>query len=253
MKFDIIENSSSGSMENELAHYFKTCEYFEIAVAFISESALEKIHGFLNINSNKKSYGKLITGFYQCFNSKKVLTQLKNLENTSNRLFIKMSKNRKFHWKYYLFKTKGKFIFFVGSANFTQFGLSEPGELMIKIHLPSRNKTDIECIRRSFIKEWENSIEISRIPLEQYREFKQENGYSVLPANIKELLISTKFINKKKEVPNRLYVTLLTTDIKAKTRKIIEDLKPDWNDYLLCDSVSEFNQMQKNSICISNN
>lgn len=129
------------------------------------------------------------------------MQQLQKLATKSKgRLQVHISRNNKFHWKYYGFETKSKAVSYIGSANFTRSGMTDTGELQAKLTLNPKDSLLKENLNSLFNKAWENSADIAIVPLEKYKEAKQpKGGFYSLDPEIKRILFEKSYkrnINK---------------------------------------------------------
>ncbi len=251
MKIDLINNSELVSLKDELEFQMKRAKSFDIATAFISNEAIELINIFLNENKTRLRMGRLITGFYNCFNSQEVLIKLQELaKHSKGRLLVHISRNEWFHWKYYNFETNNQDISFIGSANFTGAGMNDKGELVLKLSLNNRDKSDRKNIKDLFKKEFENSVDITKIPLEDYEQSESAKTNSKgLPPSIRNILLSQEKTKPNKKAKTQILVIKIDGYISNKTEKIIQEKKSEWYknkwDYFCCEGQSDYDASLK--------
>lgn len=192
MKIEFINNAGVVNLRSELEAHVKTCKSFNMATAFITQEAIDVLRIFLKSNRNSLRTGRFITGLYQCFNSKEILLELARLSKSSKgRLQIKISKTKTFHWKFYSFQNNYSKVLYVGSANFTGSGMTQTGELQSKITVANRDKALNVRIDDLFNNEWENAVDISEIPLSNYKAVKtQSSDRGKLPSEIENILFA---------------------------------------------------------------
>jgi HKD family nuclease len=231
MNHEIITNKGIRNFGQELEEHMLYCNNFEIATAFITDEALKLIEIFLYKNKNANRIGKLITGFYHCFNSQKVLLKLQDLAKISRgRLSVKISRNERFHWKYYGFEYANRNFVYLGSANFTKSGMTSVGEILVKQTLNKSDKSIYLKYSSEFAKEWHHAIPISEVPLEKYKQNKgaQNNG-SLLNIEIKKMLVAPVVRISKSKAKGNARVVLINDYLSHKTIKIISSQKSDWD------------------------
>lgn len=231
MEIDLFNNSGIKTFKAELEDQMLTASSFDIAAAFITEEAIELIQIFLTKNKNKNRIGRLISGFYHCFNSKSILLKLQSLSKKSNgRLLISMSKKEKFHWKYYHFENRTKEVNYIGSANFTTSGMNNAGELILKLSLTIKDNSKKKSLKDLFNKEFANSVDIKKIPLEDYQQTppSKTNGKG-LSKSIKEILKQNA--KTTTDEIKQIHAILLKGDFNARTKRMIKEKKSNWNDF----------------------
>ncbi|RYZ18586.1 MAG: hypothetical protein EOO16_22130 [Chitinophagaceae bacterium] len=143
-----------------------------MGVAFISDGALTLLDVFLQQNTKRLRRGRILLSLYNSFNSKAVLERLKVLNADSGKLQVRVSANPHFHWKYDHFYSSAHQAAFVGSANFTNAGLREKGELTTRFRLSRADKQLSEDFKRRFDTEWDDARSISDLPLDHYKQEK---------------------------------------------------------------------------------
>ena len=235
MRVDLINNSGRKNFVEELEEQMRLSRNFEIATAFITKEAIELIEIFLKQNKNSDRIGRLITGFYHCFNSKEVLQQLQKMAAKSKGRFqVQMSKNLRFHWKYYKFENTNKVISFIGSANFTGSGMNDKGELLTKLLLRKTDRNDkqvIENLSIVFNKEWESSTDILIIPLGKYKQTKHNlNAVETLDPSIRYVLLKDKPIKLKLNQDLSARVIFFNNKyLSDKSMRLISKYKSTWD------------------------
>lgn len=246
MRMDLVTNKGIHTLKEELEINLKECRSFKIASAFITEEGVNLFKGFLSRNKYKARSGRILISLYNGFNSRKTLEQLKNLAIDSNgRIQIHISKDLKFHWKYYQFIHKTKSILFIGSANLTKSGIEEQGELQARIVCSSNEANILSAFEAEYDKEWQNSVDILQFPIDKYNENKQRYSPFKLHKDIKNLLN-----NKRKETSNRnkeikAIILVHSTLSKRIVNRVYESQtrwdKEDW-DFYCSSSKSEFDK-----------
>lgn len=196
MKLEHITNSGPYNFYSAIEGELLSCTSFSFAVSFISKEGTELIEKTLLKNKNLTN-GQLLISAFNYFNEVSVLQKLQQLSKRySSKLQIHISLNKTFHWKYYKLSKAATELLFVGSANFTTGGLSENGEIMVRMaSKKTSSKSEFDSLNKSFIKEWDFSKPIMEFPLEHY---PQKVRAATLPTPKKLLIFSELLIKKLK-------------------------------------------------------
>jgi HKD family nuclease len=181
---------------------------------------------------------------YNCFNSKRALQVLSNLANESKgKILVRISRETKFHWKYYHFEVNKSSVLYVGSANLTRAGMNELGELQAKITSTPRDANYLRDFKSEFNKEWENAVDITKFPISKYKQHTQPRSRVILHPDIQNLLAHKKVDIgiKTKSIEG----IILTRNYLSKTTdKLIERNQSHWEsnnwEYYSCASKREF-------------
>lgn len=241
MKISCLSNSGKTNLGNEIDQNLAVCQSFDIATAFISSDTISTLEQFLTGNKTQMRFGRLLTGLYLRFNKKKHLEALKSIAiKLPKRIRIHISLDNSFHWKYYNFNLKGISTSYVGSANFTESGMNNTGEMLLKLKQPSKQS----ICNATFEKAWSNSIDIRDINFDDYTEAEHSNVNNI---NIKNLINQTHFsastsdkniVNKKTKA--RLIV--ISGALSVKTVRTVSSRKTNWDkyDYFTCDSKKDY-------------
>lgn len=238
MQLDLINNTGVSIFGEQLEGQMNNSKQFDIASAFVTSESIRLIKIFLKKRKNKNVSCRLITGFYQNFNSKEVLEELRDMSNNSkNKFEVRVSANYKFHWKFYNFIHKNKIISYIGSANFTNSGLNNNGELLLKLSIQGNNNSNTYNLNKMFEREWGNSVPIENIPLDGYKQNKQSTTNSTkLDDKIKKVLNNSRKNQTRvtKRLSNKLKsarVVRLDDWLTTKTIKIVNSYS-NWNKFM---------------------
>lgn len=161
MKLEAIPNRGPASMGPEIDRSLRWAIKAEIATAFITPAAARNLEHVLSLSKSAKRRLRirLIFGLYQRFTSPDAVRFLLRLQRKyPGALFIKVARNERFHWKYYCFRKGSARRFYVGSANFTQDGLSAEGELTLKA-TASTHDAITKSLQEEFERVWQNEDE----------------------------------------------------------------------------------------------
>lgn len=161
MEYKIIKNKST-NFELIFKGQAEKSEIIYIASAFIDGFTIKMINQILKLPKAKRPFIKFLTGLYGRFNRKVNLLALQTINNKYGKTVeIKVSEKGNFHWKYYAFKTKYIYHFYIGSANFTNNGFNSDGELLINFRqlIP---KPQVGDLVYNFDSEFIQAINISK-------------------------------------------------------------------------------------------
>ena len=136
MKVEVIPNKGPASMSLEIEHSLNWADEADIASAFVSPAAIKRLDSALSRAKKEKRSLKirLIFGLYQRFTPPQALDKMHDLQKAHpGKLFVRVARNNRFHWKLYTFRKGNSRRLYVGSANFTEDGLGASGELSVKL------------------------------------------------------------------------------------------------------------------------
>lgn len=148
------------------------CEEFIVASAFVSDDAVSDL---VEVAIANKASVSVLTGTYSNSTRKRTFKRLFGLHDSgkiSARIWS-CGAHQNFHAKLYVWRLKqGRAVAWIGSANFTEGGLQNEGELMLQ--LGGRWGDDpIVALRDSFAAEWNRGVPISKAFLDSYAEAKR--------------------------------------------------------------------------------
>lgn len=250
MKLEHLINSNLGTIEEEFSSQLSNCTTFSIATSFIGDHTIDLLENCLKKN-NKLQSGRLLIGVYQFFNRKKDLERLNKLaQQYSNKFQVQISKNKKFHWKYYHFTDSRKSNIYVGSANFTHSGLHVNGELVVKLSDNINSRTPgFQKLVAAFDKELLQSGPISQFKIQYYKESVQSKNLDsdgALHPELEKFFKNVESTQNSKPVSEKAVVTFLTQSLKASTVKALLNYNPHWesnnSDYFVCKDKRHFDQ-----------
>jgi HKD family nuclease len=251
MKIEHLDNSFT-KMGTEITEQLALCSEFSIATAFISEDGIDILENCLNKNKKLQS-GKLLIGVYGYFNLKANLQRLGKLaQKYSDRVQIRISKDKSFHWKYFQFQKASYETAFIGSANFTGGGLGSNGELVVKLSgRKSKVSTPISKLNSSFMKQWANSGSLANFRIDLYPEIQRIARTGKLPAEFEEF-----FKNDKQEISANFHdnanlaVVYITRYFKTSTTKQLINYYDNWGkqdiEFFDCETRSQYESILNN-------
>jgi HKD family nuclease len=133
MKLEVVPNKGPASMGPELSRGLSWAKSLDIATAFLTVRSLERLEeALMNAqDSGRLLRIRLLCGLYQRFTSAATIRAAVRLQKKySDQFHIRIARNNRFHWKLYLLHSNAKSCAYVGSANFTEDGLTASGELL---------------------------------------------------------------------------------------------------------------------------
>lgn len=156
-KVGVIENKGPNSLERFLCNIKNSnCKCLDIAVAFITKEGIDAIGPLLS-SVAKKCKVRVLTGIYQSFTQPSALKELNKIgRQTKGNLELRISRNKRFHWKAYFLINKTNADVIIGSSNLTSDGLGAEGEINLQLKLHP-NSSSFKNIHRVFVNEWENN------------------------------------------------------------------------------------------------
>lgn len=232
LKIDVITNSGFVNLDTEFEKCFSYANSVDIATAFITSSSIKLIKSYLK-NGDKQL--NLIVGLYGGFNSKKDLLELQKLATKKAGNFsCRISRNPLFHWKYYSFNGQSEVTKFVGSANFTRNGLTNPGELTLKL-VGNQKTRELRVLSREFKKLWDReSIDINEFPLSKYKSIGRmiiDSPGFVMSKEIRAILSIRNRQNDRINSKTKLghcYLEVIEGYVSKETEKSIYLKKSNW-------------------------
>jgi HKD family nuclease len=142
MSNNIIPNIGPATLRVEIEESLQWATHVDLASAFITEEVLRILSAALNQakRARRPLHIRLITGLYQRFTPPAALKLAAKLESEfQGSFFVKIAKNERFHWKAYLFRSRGQCRLYVGSANLTADGMMASGELTLRVDARTRD------------------------------------------------------------------------------------------------------------------
>ena len=186
MKIEAIPNKGPASLGPEITECFGWANNVYIASAFLTLASLKRIEDTL-IKSEKSQHSieiLLLVGLYQRFTSAKAIKKAFDLQKKYPSKFrIQIARNSRFHWKLYIFGKGTSRKIYIGSANFTEDGLTTTGELSIKITAQANDQIS-KSLQYEFEEIWKNKKN-SFQPNENFL-----NAYNKLPRPLHRLQTS---------------------------------------------------------------
>lgn len=141
------------------------CEAFFFSVAFITPAGLNTIKAQLADLAADGRSGRLITSYYQYFNTPEVFRELLKIPN----LEVRISEKDGFHSKGYLFKHRDYHSLIIGSSNLTLSALKMNYEWNIRLTSCDHGEI-LHQIKQHMEKEWEEALVLTEGWIEDYRD-----------------------------------------------------------------------------------
>lgn len=249
MRVEYILNKNPQVLDNQIDNCLDRSIIVNIATAFIDDYAISKIENILKSNKKIKDFTLLI-GLYGMFNQKKNLEKLISLAGKfPDVLTVNVSKDQQFHLKYYYFKFPTSESCFIGSANFTEAGLTENSELMVKITNNNIDKNKDKFANASileFNKELKNSININQLILSNYTEQKDLSNLPIKKGVFASLFPVEEELPEIENTSLNAVLVMLDSDISSKTQKTIGKQYPNWKEYFVQNSKKDYNTCLNN-------
>lgn len=151
-------------VSHELELLFKSCDSFELSIAFIADSGLAALKECFDYLRDHHIPGKIITSTYLGFNAPSMFKKLLKYNNIE----IKIFEGKGFHPKGYIFHKDNQTDIMIGSSNLTQSALAENQEC--NLFFSSNTQKDIVLkVEEEFDKQWKQSISLTKEWIEEYQ------------------------------------------------------------------------------------
>jgi|GEM_PF-3134597 HKD family nuclease len=232
MKFKLKVFKSS-TLYDLLEEYFSNAIEILIASAFIDDVAISLIESQLTgMRVNNRPLVKLLTGTFGRLNRKRNFERLLQLSHKyEGSLSVSISKNKSFHWKHFVVIAKTHVHIVVGSANFTENGLTSSGEL-IYVSFAKKNDSATDNFVEVFNNEFNAAFPINKFPLTKYKEAKL-NSDSKADAEIESLLEGLGSKSNNNSIDSKLRIAVRALKMNYSLSKKVEEKvyrnKSDWH------------------------
>ncbi|MGP7817395.1 DEAD/DEAH box helicase [Niallia sp. 01092] len=193
---ELIVNSKSGNLLNELITAINECQRFYFSVAFINFSGLQLLLDSFKEAEIKGIKGKIITSTYLNFTESKALRKINEFNNIDLKVFV-TDKEIGFHTKAYIFEYSDHYKVIIGSSNITQSALKSNVEWNVKI-ISKEDTSFIHNVLKEYNKLWEITTEADESFINDYESFLQ--------TIVNNTMNQQQLIYEKSEyiVPNRM-------------------------------------------------
>lgn len=151
-------------VSHELELLFKSCDSFELSVAFIADSGLAALKECFDYLRNHHIPGKIITSTYLGFNAPSMFKKLLKYNNIE----IKIFEGKGFHPKGYIFHKDKQTDIMIGSSNLTQNALAVNQEWNLFFSSDTQKEIVLK-VEDEFNKQWKQSIPLTNEWIEDYQ------------------------------------------------------------------------------------
>jgi superfamily II DNA or RNA helicase/HKD family nuclease len=166
---ELIVNSGSGNLLNELVQAIRECESFYFSVAFVNFSGLQLLLDSLKEAETNGIKGKIITSTYLNFTEGKALRKINEFSNIDLKVYV-TDKETGFHTKAYIFENKENYKVIIGSSNITQSALKSNVEWNVKI-ISKEDTPFIHDVKKEYDHLWDITTEADDRFIDDYEEF----------------------------------------------------------------------------------
>lgn len=190
------------TIEDELL----SCDYFQISVAFITESGITPLLQTLKALEQKNITGEILTTNYLSFSEPKALEKLNNLSNITLKMYDVEAASEGFHTKGYIFKREEIYRIIIGSSNMTSSALTSNREWNTKVVSTEHGELAEEIVAE-FKELWNSKY---ALPFDEFYENYKER-YNVIKHQ-REIARKEKLtsLEKYRLKPNDMQVEFIT-------------------------------------------
>lgn len=150
------DRSKGQRILTNILYELENCDEFWFSVAFVTSGGVMCILELLKDLEERKIPGKILVSKYQNFTEPQALRRLLQFSNIS----VKISENKNFHAKAFLFRNKEGYNLILGSSNLTSGALSVNREWNLKVSSTNQGKLIIDTLKE-FKREFESSTEVT--------------------------------------------------------------------------------------------
>ena len=190
------------TIEDELL----SCDYFQISVAFITESGITPLLQTLKALEQKNITGEILTTNYLSFSEPRALEKLNNLSNITLKMYDVEAASEGFHTKGYIFKREEIYRIIIGSSNMTSSALTSNREWNTKVVSTEHGELAEEIVAE-FKELWNSKY---ALPFDEFYENYKER-YNVIKHQ-REIARKEKLtsLEKYRLKPNDMQVEFIT-------------------------------------------
>ncbi|KGR76163.1 DUF3427 domain-containing protein [Ureibacillus sinduriensis] len=161
----LLTNNHHESVLSSLLQELKACKTFTFSVAFITEGGLATLKTMLYDLKLKGVKGRILTSTFLNFNQPKMFKELLKFENVE----VRLTGEKGFHSKGYIFEHKEYYSLIVGSSNLTDSALKANYEW--NVFLTSlENGEIINHFKRQFEDAWNAAIPLTEEWIAGYKQ-----------------------------------------------------------------------------------
>lgn len=236
MRIEALPNKGPASLGPEIENCLEWANQVCVGTAFLGQGALERIEDALNQaeRNGRRLEIRLLTGLYQHFTSAATIDRARRLQKAyPGKFTIRIARNNRFHWKLYLFARGNARRLYIGSANFTEDGLTASGECSIKIAATKRDHI-AQSLRAEFDALWRNNdYSFSPGPtfIARYRKAKRPPRivFKATDPGTEKLLKNAERLPRKKKVSVETRILYADTFLTSDAMKIVRS-KTNWEE-----------------------
>ncbi|WP_071461572.1 DUF3427 domain-containing protein [Bacillus massilinigeriensis] len=184
----LLTNKQHESVLSTLLQELKTCKTFIFSVAFITEGGLATLKSMLYDLKQKGISGRILTSTFLNFNQPKMFKELLKLDNVE----VRLTSEKGFHSKGYIFEHEDYFSLIVGSSNLTDSALKANYEW--NVFLTSLESGEIiNHFKNQFEDAWNEAIPLGEEWIANYQQvyelqpFVKRTSSNALELNVKYL------------------------------------------------------------------
>ncbi|PAE18836.1 NgoFVII family restriction endonuclease [Bacillus sp. 7504-2] len=182
----LLSNKHHETVLSTLLQELKTCNTFIFSVAFITEGGLATLKTMLYDLKQKGIKGRILTSTFLNFNQPKMFKELLKLNNVE----VRLTNEKGFHSKGYIFDHQDYYSLIVGSSNLTDHALKANYEW--NVFLTSLEDGEIiNHFKNQFEDAWSEAVPLSEEWIANYKQY-----YEIKPF-IKHSDLNTLELNAK--------------------------------------------------------
>lgn len=184
----LLTNKHHETVLSSLLQELKTCKTFSFSVAFITEGGLATLKTMLYDLKQKGINGRILTSTFLNFNQPKMFKELLKLDNVE----VRLTSEKGFHSKGYIFEHKEYYSLIVGSSNLTDSALKANYEW--NIFLTSLESGEIiNHFKNQFEDAWNESIPLQEEWIANYKQYFKLQTF-VKPTTLNVLEINADYL-----------------------------------------------------------
>lgn len=204
----LLTNNHHETVLSSLLQELKTCKTFIFSVAFITEGGLATLKTMLYDLKQKGINGRILTSTFLHFNQPKMFKELLKFENVE----VRLTSEKGFHSKGYIFEHQDYFSLIVGSSNLTDSALKANYEW--NVFLTSLESGEIiNHFKSQFETAWDEALPLKEEWIANYKHyFELQPFVKHTTSNTLEIrteYLSNALIDSLAIQPNKMQVSAL--------------------------------------------
>lgn len=184
----LLTNKHHESVLSTLLQELKTCKTFYFSIAFITEGGLATLKTMLYDLKQKGIKGRILTSTFLNFNQPKMFKELLKLDNVE----VRLTGEKGFHAKGYIFEHKNYYSLIVGSSNLTDSALKANYEWNVFL-TSMENGEIINHFKNQFENAWDVAIPLTEEWIADYKQIHELQPF-VKSASLNALELDTKYL-----------------------------------------------------------